>query len=727
MERSPHLRLHQLLRLPTLLLVSCCLTISLSHAQQTAPSAQISTLPAPQSRIPRQGRASVSALQGMVETTDGTIVANASIALSPSGGLAHPAATSGDGIFRIVGVAPGAYDITVTAPNCEPFVQKNVRLNAGEVLTVEFKLRQLRSAYGASPVVHNPGSPSDQPSYRELNQRNPKGTVAQKEIPLVADSDYMQPRPDRWDIGVPNEGRRPRYHRYNSLNEEAPYKFGRWYDPFNRNMLKADYPIFGQQTFVNFSGVSFTAFDARRLPTPSGVDARNPGAAVFFGKGGQVFLDQTFRLTMDLFHGDTSFRPADWRIKITPAFNINYLGTQERGIVNRDPRNGTNRTDGHVGLQEAFVEYKLNDFGPNFDFISARAGIQQFASDFRGFIFADEQPGFRLFGNLRSNRIQYNAAYFDLLEKDTNSGLNTLQRRNQQVAIANIYIQDFGFKGYTTQFSYHFNPRQRRRLLLRQQRLPRPSRPHRRHHPHSIRADYFGWAGDGHIGRFNIDHAFYQVLGHDSLNPLAGQRVDINAQFAAVEISYDRDWIRFRISGIYSSGDDNPRDHTARGFDSIDRLARPSPAASSASSIAKASASPAPASPSPPPTASSPTSALQQERGPIQLRQPRPRTLVNAGVDFDITPKLRGFGNVSELPLHPHPTAATACSFKGRVRSTLGTDFAIGATYRPQLSENIILHHRRHRPRPRLADSATSTKAKRSSPPSAFLGSSSDG
>ena len=86
-----------------------------------------------------------------------------------------------------------------------------------------------------------------------------------------------------------------------------------------------------------------------------------------------------------------------------------------------------------------------------------RAGIQEFNTDFRGFLFVDEQPGVRFFGNLDSNRWQYNLAYFNLLEKNTNSGLNTFAPRHQQVIIANVYRQDFLFQGYTAQFSVHYN------------------------------------------------------------------------------------------------------------------------------------------------------------------------------------------------------------------------------------------------------------------------------
>jgi len=58
------------------------------------------------------------------------------------------------------------------------------------------------------------------------------------------------------------------------------------------------------------------------------------------------------------------------------------LKVRELGIIGPDVRSGTNRFDTHVGLQEAFVEVKLHDLGPNYDFVSARAGIQQFNADF---------------------------------------------------------------------------------------------------------------------------------------------------------------------------------------------------------------------------------------------------------------------------------------------------------------------------------------------------------
>ena len=175
------------------------------------------------------------------------------------------------------------------------------------------------------------------------------------------------------------------------------------------------------------------------MPTPSGLGSANASAAQFFGRFGQFFIAENMGFSFNLFHGDTaSFRPPDWRIQLTPEINVNYLAAQENGVVNFDVRKGTTRLDAHLGLQEGFVEVKLKDLSNQYDFVSLRMGVQCFNSDFRGFIFSDQEPGIRLYGNLDSNRYQFNLAYFAMLEKDTNSGLNTMSYRNQQVMIANF-------------------------------------------------------------------------------------------------------------------------------------------------------------------------------------------------------------------------------------------------------------------------------------------------
>jgi len=153
-------------------------------------------------------------------------------------------------------------------------------------------------------------------------------------------------------------------------------------------------------------------------------------------------------------------------------------------------------------------------------------------------------------------------------EKDSNSGLNKFDGRDQIVLIANAYRQDFLWKGYTAQVSFHANLDHGTIHYDENGNLARPA-PLGTVESHHVDAYYLGWAGDGHIGRWNVSHAFYQALGRDDLNGLAGRAVDINAQFGALEVSYDRDWIRYKASVVYASGDGNSSDGEANGFDTI--------------------------------------------------------------------------------------------------------------------------------------------------------------
>src|SRR5205823_12608159 len=118
---------------------------------------------------------------------------------------------------------------------------------------------------------------------------------------------------------------------------------------------------------------------------------------------------------------------------------------------------GTTRGRTFFSLQEYFAESKLSDLSPNYDFLSVRVGSQPFVSDFRGFIFSDTNRAVRLFGTRFSNRDQFNLIYFRQAEKDTNSGLNTMEDRRQNILIANYYRQDFVWPGYTIQGSVHFD------------------------------------------------------------------------------------------------------------------------------------------------------------------------------------------------------------------------------------------------------------------------------
>ena len=640
--------------------------------------------PPPERRIPQQQTTKTGALQGLLLDQDGRSLPGVRLVLVPAESTLTSvpigAQTAGDGVFRMLRVAPGTYDLLLTPPGSPTVRHSGVRIAAGEVLSIEVHLSVSPVAF-APALPQNPAELTGEEAYRELSRRpDSEGIILPPEFQsLPPETAVSEARPDRWNAEFPD------YHRYPGM--EAPYVLGHWYDPFNRNRLKGDKPLFGR-TFFSFTGDSITSTDGRRVPVTSGASAAQPGEYGFFGRGGQFFLAQTVLATFDLFHGDTAaFRPVDWRIRVTPAVNLNYLNVRENGIVNPSVTAGTTRFDTHAALQEAFGEVKLADIGPNYDFVNVRVGIQQFVSDFRGFIFADEQPGVRLFGNLKSNRIQWNLVGFDLLEKNTNSGLNTFHRRGREVAIANIYLQDFGIKGYTTQFSYHFVRDNGDTHYDDNGFLVRPA-PIGNAVPHRIDTDYAGWTGDGHIGRTNITHAFYQAWGTDRYNQLAGRRNDINAQLAAVELSRDYDWLRFRVSALYASGDDNPRDGTARGFSSIVdaesfaggefsffnregiRLTGTGVALNAGDSFL-------------------PDLRSSKDEGQSNFNNPG-LYLYNAGADAKLLPTLKLTANVNFLQFARTQPLIFLLQQNG-IHRTIGTDTSLGAVWRPFLSDNVVL------------------------------------
>jgi hypothetical protein len=381
------------------------------------------------------------------------------------------------------------------------------------------------------------------------------------------------PIPDRWRIGWPE------YDRYPNDPHEAMLVRGHWWDPYKQNVLKGDYPICppdtfepfcGQNTFFVFTLRNDTLVEGRRLPVPSDVSSARPQSQEFFGKGESLSVENNVLMSFELFGGNAAFRPRKWELRATPVFNANYLVARENGVVNIDPRRGTDRFDGHVAFQELFGDYELAELTPYFDTVNVRVGIQPFTSDFRGFVFTDAAPGVKLSGNYHANRTQWNLAYFRPLDKDTNTGLNTLFRdREQDVAIANLTRQDFIWPGYFTQVSAQYSHDHPSVLHYDENGfLVRPAAVGDAA-PHDIRVGYLGWTGDGHIDRININHAFFQAFGWDTRNPIAGRALDINAQMAALELSYDRDWLRFKGSFFWASGDSDPTDGTATGFDAI--------------------------------------------------------------------------------------------------------------------------------------------------------------
>src|SRR5947209_19590965 len=138
--------------------------------------------------------------------------------------------------------------------------------------------------------------------------------------------------PDRWRIGFPEWDR---YDKGHPTTDDYPFVTGSKWDPFNQNVLKGDYPILGQNTFLEITATTQAFFEPRQVPTATTPfeSTANPGQKDFFGNPNQFFYAQNFFLSFDLFHGDAAFRPVDWRVKLTPAFTVNYLPVSQLAVV----------------------------------------------------------------------------------------------------------------------------------------------------------------------------------------------------------------------------------------------------------------------------------------------------------------------------------------------------------------------------------------------------------
>jgi hypothetical protein len=533
----------------------------------------------------------------------------------------------------------------------------------------------------AAPAAEKPASPTVLPSQDgPLGFTGPSGVLPTE----FGDPDgHFAPVEDRWRVGLPQWDR---YGNGHPLLDEYPYTIGRILDPYNQNVLKGDYPIIGQNTFFNFSAINQTLVEGRSVPTPATTfdSTSRPFTSNVFGHPGQLIFDANLALSFDLFHGDAAFKPVDWRVHLTPIFNVNDLNVEELGIVDSNVTKGTSRVRNLTSLEEWFVEAKLADLSADYDFVSLRLGSQPFVSDFRGFLFSDINRGARLFGTLFSNRDQFNIVYFNQLEKDTYSELNTFNDRKQQIIVANNYFQDFIFPGYTTEVSVTYDNDGPSFRFDADKFLVRPD-PDGVFQPHRVEVVYLGWGGNGHIGPLNLTHQFYWALGHDSLNPLANQPQDINAQMAAVELSYDRDWVRFKTSFFWASGDDNINNSHATGFDTI--LDNPQFAGGEFSYWQRQA------------IGIFGVNLVQRESLVPDLRSSKidgqanfvnpGLVLANVGVDMDLTPKLTMFNNVNFL-WFDEVGVLRQFLFQNTVHHHIGTDLSVGFEYRPLLSNNVI-------------------------------------
>jgi len=471
----------------------------------------------------------------------------------------------------------------------------------------------------------------------------------------------------------------------------------RAWDPYNQNVLKGDVPLSSGSLkgwFINLSAVSDTVLEWRRLPTPVGAQATNAGGAPGpFVNGKQSLFSETAILGFSLIKGETVYRPPELELRFVPVLNATRAAAEERRVLNADPQAGTTRNDQFAGVQELFIDKHLRDVSARYDFDSVRVGIQPFTADFRGFLFLDQPFGVRLFGTRDNNRWQYNAGWFRRLDKDTNSGLNDLgQRLRADDSYAfNLYRQDWPTPGFTSQaVLIHNRNREGDRPTYTDANgfVQRPALLGTTR-PHNYEVTYAGVNGDGHFGRWNASASGYYAFGSDERGLLSGRRESIAAWFGALELSRDFDWVRLRATGLYASGDRDPFDGKATGFDAI--LENPAIAGAETSYWIRQAV----------PFVGGGGVALSMRNGLLpSLRSSREHgqsnftnpglRLLGVGADIDVAPQLRLIGNANHLAFDDLSSLA-ALRNQRLVDRDIGWDVSLALQYRPLFIQNIVL------------------------------------
>ena len=185
-----------------------------------------------------------------------------------------------------------------------------------------------------------PPSPRRRCRSRRRSSRSPSGPGwnrpsatpgRQASCPREGQSDaHFVPVEDRWRIGYPEWDR---YGKGHPVGNDYPYAPGRFLDPFNQNVLKGDYPIIGQHTFLDITALAILVPGVPPDPDgrPRRSRARRGRSRELLRPAQQYFTTNFFSLAFDLFHGDAAFKPVDWRIKLTPTFNVNNFSFSELG------------------------------------------------------------------------------------------------------------------------------------------------------------------------------------------------------------------------------------------------------------------------------------------------------------------------------------------------------------------------------------------------------------
>ena len=334
---------------------------------------------------------------------------------------------------------------------------------------------------------------------------------------------------------------------------------------------------------------------------------------------------QFFVLSFDLFHGDAAFKPVDWRVKLTPVFNVNYLAV--RGAGRRQPRRAAGAPTaaarfmalrGVVRRDEARRPRARTTTSCRCGPARSRSSATSAASS-----SATSTAASACSATATPTATSSTSPTSDQPEKDTNSGLNTLRRpRPERRSSPTTTARTSSSPATRRRSSVHYN-NDEPTLQVRQERLPGPARPGRRLPAARARRRL------PRLGRRRahrpLQHHARVLLGarprqRSTRSPASAQ--DISAQMAAA-----RAVVRPRLGplphvvllGVRRRRPEQQPRHAASTPSSTTRT---SPAASSATGSGRRSALFGVNLAQPREPGARP--AVEQDPGAEQLRQPRP-------------------------------------------------------------------------------------------------------
>jgi hypothetical protein len=595
--------------------------------------------------------------------------------------------------------APEAEPATAAAATVAAGTEPPPALLAEDPITADEALLDGRKRPGEQEQLPDP-----------VRQEN-KGAV-RAPPPEAFPTDSAFPIPDRWrlastlGLGFDENVKRTR--------KEA------FLDPYNQNQFKGDRPIciptdeeqerrkamgekpcrtpkllglHGNDWFLALSAISDTIAEYRTFQIPVGVQTtERPGSLDVFGRSNSLVLAQTFLFGGSLIKGMTTFKPPDVEYRVLLALQANYVDVPEKRVLFVEPSKPSRRSDHFLGVQELFVDYHIRNASDRYDFDSVRVGIQPFQADFRGFLFNDLNMGIRFFGNRDNNRIQYNLALFWRLEKDTNSGLNSVVQspRDDYVFFANLYRQDFPVVGLTSQISATVNiNREKDGIHLDDNGFPVRPALLGTNRGRNYDVAYLGYTVDGRIGRVNLTAQAYAALGEDRNSFFTGRKAKIRSYFFAAEPSMDFDWVRVRLAALYASGDKKPFNNTEAGFDAIFEnpifagadtsyyIRQTVPFAGGGRVIAITGRNGI-------------LNSLRSSKEEGQSNFNNPGTvLLGAGADFDVTTRFRLSVNANRL-WFANTSTLQALRVEGSIPRSIGWDLSAAAIYRPKAIQNVV-------------------------------------